>query len=160
MTAPDDGLAESLSAVWSALHRGTELMIQEKEVHLLKLLALAADDEFVSHLLLRKLRIARIASEAAVPNSLVSMNSFCEFSLGGGRVRFCQLVRPSPYAPNYGLSILSLSGAGLLGLRAGQTILWPNEAGELRDLHVARVENCPGLSEWLGAEAEKERVNV
>lgn len=160
MTAPDDGLAESLSAVWSALHRGTELVIQEKEVHLLKLLALAADDELVSHLLLRKLRIARIASEAAVPNSLVSMNSFCQFSLDGGQVRFCQLVRPSPYAPNYGLSILSLTGAGLLGLHAGQTILWPTEAGELRDLHVARVENCPGLSEWLGAEAEKERVNV
>lgn len=160
MTNPDDGLAESISAVWSALHRGTELVIQEKELHLLKLLALAADDELVSHLLLRKLRMARIASEAGVPDSLVAMNSFCEFSIDGGQMRFCQLVRPSPYAPNYGLSIVGLVGAGLLGLRAGQTILWPSEAGELRELHVARVENCPGLSEWLGAEAEKERLNV
>jgi regulator of nucleoside diphosphate kinase len=159
-TILDGGLAESLSAVWSTLHRDAQFVIQEDEIHHLRMLALAADDDLVSLLLLRKLRIAQVVGGASIPDSLVSLNSFCEFSFDGGHERFCQLVRPSPYAPSYGLSILTLTGAGLVGLRAGQTILWPNEAGELRDLHVARVENCPGLSDWLGAAPEKDRVNV
>lgn len=160
MSILDGGLAEGLSTAWSTLHRGTQLVIQENEIHHLRMLALAADDDLVSHLLLRKLRIAQIAGGASIPDSLISLNSFCEFSFDGGQERFCQLVRPSPYAPSYGVSILTLTGAGLIGLSAGQRILWPNDAGELRDLYVARVENCPGLGDWLGAALEKGRVNV
>ena len=155
MSVLDDGLAESLGTVWWALHRDTELVIRESEIHHLKMLALGADDDLVSHLLLRKLQLASVAHGAAVPDSLVALNSFCEFNLDGREPRFCQLVRPSPYAPNYGLSILTLEGAGLIGLRAGQTILWPNGAGALSELHVARVENCPGLGDWLGSPPEK-----
>lgn len=160
MSIVEDGLAESLSVVWSRLHRDTRLVIPKSEIHHLRMLALTADDDLVSHLLLRKLRIALIAGSASIPDSLISLNSFCEFSFDGGRERFCQLVRPSPYAPSYGVSILTLTGAGLIGLSAGQTILWPSNSGELRDLHVARVENCPGLSDWLGAAPVKDHVNV
>ncbi len=160
MPVPDDGLAESLSAVWSALHRDTEFIIPEDHIHYLKMLALTANDELISHLLLRKLRVARIARGPRIPDSLATLNSFCEFSFEGGRKRFCQLVHPSPHAPNYGLSILSLTGAGLIGLRACQSILWPNEAGELRDLHVARVENCPGISDWLRDMPMEDQANA
>ena len=160
MSILEDGLAESLSAVWSTLHRDTQFVIQESEIHHLRMLALAADDDLVSHMLLRKLRIAQVADGASIPDSLISLNSFCEFSFDGGQERFCQLVRPSPYAPSYGVSILTLTGAGLIGLHAGQTILWPNNAGEWHDLYVARVENCPGLSDWLSAAPEKDRANV
>lgn len=160
MSVADDGLAESLGAVWAALHRDTEFIIQEDHIHYLKMLALTADDERVSHLLLRKLQVARIAKGTRIPDSLVTLNSYCEFSFEGGRKRFCQLVHPSPHAPNYGLSLLSLTGAGLLGLRAGQSILWPNESGTLGDLNVGLVENCPGLSDWLGAKPMKDQVHV
>jgi regulator of nucleoside diphosphate kinase len=160
MPTLDGSLAESLSAVWSTLHRGTQLVIQENEIHHLRMLALTAEDDLVSHMLLRKLRIAQVRGGASIPDSLISLNSFCEFSVDGGPDRFCQLVRPSPYAPSYGISILTLAGAGLIGLSAGQTILWPNNAGEWRDLHVARVENCPGLSDWLETAPEKERINA
>ena len=104
--------------------------------------------------------MAEVSGDASLPDSLISLNSFCEFSFDGRPERFCQLVRPSPYAPSYGVSIQTLTGAGLIGLSAGQTILWPNNSGELRGLHVTRVENCPGLSDWLGAAPEKDRVNV
>lgn len=160
MSVLDDSLTESVGAVWWALHRGNELVIHESEIHLLKMLALGADDDLISHLLLRKLQIARITNGESIPDSVVALNSFCEFTFDGGEQGFCQLVRPSPYAPSYGLSVLSLAGAGLIGLRAGQTILWPNEAGTLCDLHVARVENSPGQSHWLGSTPEEDRAHV
>jgi regulator of nucleoside diphosphate kinase len=160
MTGPDHGLAPSLGAVWRALHRDIEFVILESEAHHLRLLALGADDDFVSHLLLRKLQIARIATGDATPDSRVALNSFCEYSIDGGDLSFCQLIRPSPCAPNYGVSVVSLAGAGLLGLRAGQTILWPGEAGALRKLHVARVENCPGLGAWLESTPRMEQVHA
>jgi regulator of nucleoside diphosphate kinase len=160
MSILEDGLAESLSVVWSRLHLGAQIVIQESEIHLLRMLALAADDDLVSYLLLRKLRMAQVAGDTSLPDSLISLNTFCEFSFDGGPERFCQLVRPSPYAPSYGVSIQTLTGAGLIGLSAGQTILWPNNSGELRDLHVVRVENCPGLSDWLGGAPMKDHLNV
>jgi regulator of nucleoside diphosphate kinase len=160
MSMLDEGLAGSVSAVWRALHRDAEFIIHEDQIHYLKMLALAADDEFVSHLLLRKLQSARFAKGTSIPDSFVALNSFCEFSFDGGPQRFCQLVHPSPHAPNYGLSMQSLPGAGLIGLREGQTILWPDENGTLCDLYVARVENCPGITDWLGDVPRKDRVNV
>ena len=160
MSVPEGSLTESIGALWLALHRGNELVIHENEIHQLKMLALGADDDLISHLLLRKLQIARVANGASFPDSVVALNSFCEFRFDGGEQGFCQLVRPSSYAPNYGLSVLSLAGAGLIGLRAGQTVLWPNEAGTLCDLQVARVENCPGLSDRLGSASEEGRFHV
>jgi regulator of nucleoside diphosphate kinase len=38
------------------------------------------------------------------------------------------------------ISILSLVGAGLIGLSQGQTIDWPTQDGRLRRLAVLRVE--------------------
>lgn len=148
----EEGFALSVSGIWSALHADSGLIVRESEVHYLRTIALAARDDLVSHLLLRKLRLARVAAAAAAPDRLVFMNSFLEYRFDGGEQRFCQLVHPSALAPNYGVAIDSLIGAGLIGLRAGQTILWPDPAGTLCDLHVAHVENCPGLADWIGFE--------
>jgi regulator of nucleoside diphosphate kinase len=145
----EDSFAASLSGIWSALHKDVELTIREEEVHHLRMLALTADDHLVTHLLLRKLRLARVAGPGPAPEQVAVLNSFIEYRFDGVGERFCQLVHPSPYIPNYGLTLVSLVGAGLLGLRAGQTILWPNKAGTLCDLHVVQVENCPGLNDWL-----------
>lgn len=151
MRSLEPGFAESLSGIWSALHNHSELTIRESEVHYLQMLALAADDDLVSHLLLKKLRIATVTGAPSAPERLVAMNSFLEYRFDRAQKRFCQLVHPSAYAPNYGVSVVSLIGAGLIGLRAGQSILWPNEAGTLCDLEVVHVENCPGLNDWLGS---------
>ena len=41
------------------------------------------------------------------------------------------------------ISILSLVGAGLIGLSQGQSIDWPTQDGRLRRLTVLRVEAPP-----------------
>ena len=144
-------VAESLGGLWSTLHRDAPLAVRESELHYLKMLAFASDDDLLSHLLLRKLRLAQVVDAGTEPASLVVMNAFLEFRRDGGDKRFGQLVHPSARPAPYTISILSLLGAGLIGLRAGQTILWPDDEGGLRDLEVLHVENCPGLGQWLGA---------
>ena len=143
--------AESVGEIWSALHRDTDLAVSRDEVHYLRSLALALDDDLVSNLLLKKLRLARILPPADLPANTVRMTSFLELAdeRGGKCVR--QLVHPAPDGPAYGLSVASLLGAGVIGLRAGHSILWPDEEGELRDLRVFRVDNEPGRSRWLGS---------
>ena len=139
-------LAENLSGIWAALHRGVALTISEDEIHYLRSVALGCDDDLVSHLLLKKLQVADIVAESAVDARTVAMNSFVEYSVDEGPRRFVQLVHPSSLAPSYGLSVASLEGAGLIGMRAGQTILWPNLLGSLRDLRVLKVERPPRRS--------------
>jgi len=160
MRAPDVEAVPSLGDIWSALHKGVDLEVREGEVHYLRMLAIAADDDVVSHLLLRKLRMARATNAASADSDRIFMNSFVEYRFDGGPVVFGQLVHPSPHAPSYGISVTSLPGAGLIGLAAGQTILWPDAGGTLCDLETVHVENCPGLSQWLGSEPEQGLVDV
>src|SRR3546814_7904533 len=94
-------------------------------------MALAADDDLIAHLLLKKLRIATRATGDDAGRDIVRMNSYVEFSHADGGKRFCQLVHPSaPDMPTYGLGVTSLAGAGLIGLRSGQAILWPDRSEE------------------------------
>lgn len=143
-------VAESLSELWAVLHKDAPFTLLDGEVHYLTSLALAADDDMVSYLMLKKLRLAARVSAGALASGVIRMNSYVEF-VHGGEKRFCQLLHPSaPTMPGYGLSIDSLTGVGLIGLRAGQSILWPGADGTLCELRIVRVENCPGLSRWLG----------
>ena len=141
--SPQLTLADSLSGIWASLHAGADIRISETEVHYLRTLALALDDDIVSCLLLRKLRLATVLRGDELDPDVATMNSFVEFTNDGGPVQLCRLVHPSPQQPIYGLSVASLLGAGLIGLRAGQAILWPNEKGSFCELRVVRVENRP-----------------
>ena len=67
--------AESVGGTWSTLHRHLEIAISRDEVHYLRSLALALDDDLVSHLLLKKLRLARILAASDLPPHIVRMNS-------------------------------------------------------------------------------------
>ena len=148
ITSPAE--TESLGALWAMLHRTASITLSVSEVHYLTSTALAIDDDIVSQLLLRKLRLAK-AVAGDLPAGLVRMNSYVEFVHGEDERRFCQLLHPTAArALPYGLSIASLAGAGLIGLQARQTVLWPGADGRLRDLEVVHVENCPGLDRWLG----------
>ena len=143
-------LAEGVCGIWSALHKDVELAIGEAEVHYLRALAVTIDDDTTSCLLLRKLRLARIAPAAEIARDTVMMNSFLEFTFDGQPKRFGQLVHPWVNAPAYGISITTLLGAGLIGLRAGQTILWPDESGSLFDLKVLAVADCRSVEDEQG----------
>ncbi len=139
--SPQMTLADSLSGIWAALHSSAELHISENEVHYLRTLALALDDDIVSCLLLRKLRLATVLPTEEIEAETVAMNSHVEFTNDGSAPQSRQLVHPSPHQPDDGLSIATLLGAGLIGMRAGQAILWPNEKGSFCDLYVSRVDN-------------------
>ena len=143
------GLADS----WASGHRHVPLTLLACDVHYLRSIALAVDDDLVSHLLLKKLRLATVATADAMPADVVRMNSYVDYSIDGGETRFCQLLHPSSSSiPGYGLSIASLAGAGLVGLRAGQTIMWPDADGTMRCLSVSKVATCSGLDRWLAAD--------
>jgi regulator of nucleoside diphosphate kinase len=112
--------------------------------------ALAMADDLASLLLLKKLKQAnRLRRDDPAPD-LVEMNSFVEFRFGGGNRRFCRLLHPSVCDASFDLSIDSRLGAGIIGLRAGQELMWPDDEGFLRELRVIAVKNGE-RGQWLGS---------
>jgi regulator of nucleoside diphosphate kinase len=97
----------------------------------------------VSALLLREAERARLHSAARIPSDVVTMGSQVEFldDSSDGR-RTVTLVYPGEADIAEGrISILTPVGAALIGLRAGQSILWPD-----RRLTVLGVRQCPQTS--------------
>jgi regulator of nucleoside diphosphate kinase len=94
----------------------------------------------VSALLLREAERARLHSAAKMPGDVVTIGSQVEFldDSSDGR-RTVTLVYPAEADIAAGrISILTPVGAALIGLRAGQSILWPD-----RRLTVLDVRQCP-----------------
>lgn len=139
---------ETLSAIWAQLHAGERFAVRRNESHYLRALAVSLDDDVASLLLLKKLKLARELDAAALPRGLVVLNSIVEFTFSGDR-QVCQLVHSSAGRGSFWVGADSRLGTGLIGLRSGQAILWPDEQESLKELHVARVENCPGMGDWL-----------
>ena len=132
--------SEQLSARWARLHRHVAFAFSASEAHYLRSAALALDDDLLALLLLKKLRIAAERQPSGL-HGVVTMNSLVGFRFGGGS-GIGRLVHPSCFEPG-SLSIASQVGAGLAGMRTGQTILWPDADGELRPLSVDTVERVP-----------------
>jgi regulator of nucleoside diphosphate kinase len=131
--------AETLSSDWAQLHARAPFTVNANELHYLKTLAVALDDDVVSLLLLKKLRLAKESAASALPDDLVVMNSILTFAFGGDE-RQCRLAHPSACRGDADVSIASRIGAGLIGLSGGQTVLWPDEDETLRPLRILAVE--------------------
>jgi regulator of nucleoside diphosphate kinase len=98
---------------------------------------------FVARLLLEETDRAEVVPAEQVPADAVAVGSVVEFgdAASGGETRRIQVVLPGEADIDAGrISILSLVGAGLIGLSQGQTIDWPTQDGRLRRLTVLRVE--------------------
>lgn len=93
-------------------------------------------------LLLQEVERAKVRPDHLVPGDVVGMNSTVEFvDEGHGRSRVVQLVYPGDADIGAGrISVLTPVGAGLIGLKAGQSILWPDRHGQKRALTVVRVD--------------------
>jgi hypothetical protein len=123
------------------MNEDVRFAVREEQVHYLQTIALSLEDDLASLLLLKKLKLAdKLKPNAAAPD-LVGMNSYLEFRFGSGNRRFCRLLHGSVCATSFDLSIGSRLGAGVVGLRAGQRIQWPDASGNLRELHVIAVKN-------------------
>ena len=115
----------------------------EAEADKLTNLALAVEDKLpqVSELLLREVTRAKVHAPDAMPADVVTMGAEVEFvDEGSGAARTVQLVYPPEADIAAGrISILTPIGAGLIGLKAGQSILWPDRDGCERALRIVRV---------------------
>lgn len=95
----------------------------------------------VADLLLQEIDRAKIHSSRKIPGDIVTMHSQVEFvDEGNGASRTVELVYPADADISAGrISILTPVGAGLIGMREGQSILWPDRDGQQRRLSIVKV---------------------
>ncbi len=123
------------------------IQIGEREADALNDLAVAVADRHpvVSKLLLEELDRAKIVPSYKIPADVVTMGAKVQFTVEEtGEQRTVELVYPkdADIAENR-ISILTPVGAGLLGLRVGQTISWPDRTGQERLLKIESVAQPP-----------------
>src|SRR3546814_1517139 len=110
----------------------------DTQVHTLTYPAPARNDQSpaVSGLLLQEIDRAKIHTADKVPGDVVTMHSRAEFvDEGNGQSRTVELVYPVDADIDAGrISIMTPIGAGLIGMREGQSILWPDRDGQQRRL--------------------------
>lgn len=120
----------------------------EDEAEKLSNLAINIEHRFpqVSELLIRETSRAKLYTAESIPADVVTMGSSVEFvDEGTGTRRTVQLVYPAEADISAGrISILTPIGAGLVGLREGQSIMWPDREGHERRLVIMKVvqEGC------------------
>ena len=119
----------------------------EAEADKLSDLALTVETRLpqVSELLIRETSRAKLYQPGKIPADVVTMGATAEFvDEGSGARRIVQLVYPPEADIAAGrISILTPVGAGLIGMREGQSILWPDRDGHERVLRIVRVEQAP-----------------
>jgi regulator of nucleoside diphosphate kinase len=124
------------------------LVLSETDAERLSALALQneAAHPVAAGLLLDELERAQVRRRVA--DDVVGMNSTVEFlDEAHGEPRTVQLVYPDEADIAAGrISILTPVGAGLIGLKAGQSILWPDRGGETRVLRILKVGRLPALA--------------
>jgi len=115
----------------------------DSEADALTSLALGIEDRLpeVSALLLDEISRANIHTAERIPADVVTMRSTVTFTdEASGAERSVQLVYPKDADISAGrISILTLIGAGLIGLREAQSIVWPDRSGHERVLRITRV---------------------
>lgn len=114
----------------------------DNEADVLGDLALAATERSpqVSSMLLDEMSRAKFYTRERIPTDVVVMGATVEFNDFNGSTRSIKLVYPKDADISAGrISIMTPVGAGLIGLREGQSILWPDREGHERELAIVRV---------------------
>jgi regulator of nucleoside diphosphate kinase len=119
------------------------LIVLSSEADRLTDLALAAAGRLpeVAELLLAELERAKPCLPDRMPDDVVKMHSHVEFlDERTGQRREIQLVYPGAAdAEARRISVLTPIGAGLIGMRAGSSITWPDRLGVTRPLKILSV---------------------
>lgn len=104
-------------------------------------LGLARQSPDLSKMLLDEINRAEIHAPDALPADIVTIGSEVEvLDAHTSATRQLRLVLPSEADVDAGrLSILTPMGAGLIGLRKGQSIEWPYPNGDTRMLTILKV---------------------
>ncbi len=121
----------------------------ESEADTLTNLAIGAEERLpqVSELLLEEIGRARIYKAGQIPADVVTMHATVEFvDEASGTSRTVQLVYPRDADIAAGrISIMTPVGAGLIGLREGQSIRWPDREGQERTLSIVKVTQAEAV---------------
>ena len=105
--------------------------------------ALYEKDATAADQLAEELDRAQVVEDAEVPAKTVRMGSLVTFALDAEPEQQVTLVFPGEADIAQGrLSILTPVGAALIGLSAGQHIVWPTRSGKDRDLRVIAVQSA------------------
>lgn len=121
------------------------IILSETDAERIGALALRAEARLpeLVELLMEELERAEVRPDEATPADVAGMGSSVTF-VDYGRTRTVQLTYPGEADIEAGrISILTPVGAGLLGLRPGQMIDWPDREGRPRELKVVAVERAP-----------------
>lgn len=94
-----------------------------------------------TELLLDEIMRAKIYPAHKIPSDVVTMGSIVVFvDEARGTTRTVQLVYPGEADTGADrISILTPLGAGLIGMRTGQSIVWPDRRGSERALTIVKV---------------------
>ena len=115
----------------------------ESEADALSDLAMAAEARSpdVAAKLFEEIDRAAIYTQDAIPDHVVTMCSHVDFvDEGSGAEWSVQLVWPGDAnLEENRLSVMTLVGAGLIGMREGRAIEWPDRSGHVRKLRIAKV---------------------
>jgi regulator of nucleoside diphosphate kinase len=126
-----------------AARRRPSILLSESDHGILVGLAMsgARRTPDAARLLMEEADRAELVPAARLPANVVALGSHVVFTdEAHGITRSVQLVLPSEADIGQGrISVLSLVGAGLIGLKAGQSIDWPMQDGRLRRLRVEAV---------------------
>lgn len=116
------------------------------EADRLTALALAAEEHnpHVCRLLLDEIGRARIHGAGRIGTDVVTMHTKVQFvDAATGKEYDYELVYPGEADIAAGrISIMTLVGAGLIGLREGQSIHWPDRDGRERELTIVSVRQA------------------
>ncbi len=95
----------------------------------------------LSKLLLEEIERAEVHGADSIPGDVVTLGSEVEFlDVEANTTRRMMLVLPAEADFEAGrLSILTSVGAGLIGLRSGQSIDWPSPSGRPLKLQILSV---------------------
>lgn len=122
------------------------IILSETDAERITDLALSAQARVpkVADLLLEEIDRADVRPDADTPADIAGMGAEVEFvDLSHGETRTVTLVYPAEADISAGrVSILTPVGAGLLGLRPGQSIQWPDREGRERELRIVSVRRA------------------
>lgn len=126
--------------------RRPQIQMIDSEADSLTTLAISLEDQLpeVSELLLEEIERAKLHPAGKIPTDVVTMFSTVEFvDEANGTQRTVQLVYPKDADISAGkISIMTPIGAGLIGLREGQSISWPDRSGKKRQLTIHKVSHA------------------
>jgi regulator of nucleoside diphosphate kinase len=127
--------------------KGPPILLAESEAEALFELSLIWQRRhpLSASLLLQELERAAAVPLRDLPADVVTMGSHVVFlDRASGERHSVSLVYPGEAdMARRRVSVLTPIGAGLIGLRQGSTIAWPNRRGERRNLEIVEVTQPP-----------------